>query len=317
MFGFLNKRKKISGRVGINVSSERVSIALMQERAQQPFLAICESHQIKSPKEVPELLARRVKALELDNLTCNFVMSRRDYVLHLIESPNVEPQELRKAVRWKIKDLLDMKVDDAVLDLFPVPDDAYRGRQNMLYVVAALKSRITAIAKMVTDCGLNLAAIDIPELAMKNLTSALIDDRNGLGFADLRKTGSTFNLSRNGDLYLTRRINTQVPADVMNSQDWESLRDKLTLEIQRTLDYYESQMGQPQISKVMLAPRSSDLAALANVLDSSLSVQVEGLDLQAVLKGAVELTPELQQASLTAIGAAMRGWQPARQAEAA
>jgi len=48
----------------------------------------------------------------------------RDYNLHLVEAPNVEPEELCPAVRWKIKDLLDMKVEDAAIDTFPVPDDA-------------------------------------------------------------------------------------------------------------------------------------------------------------------------------------------------
>jgi hypothetical protein len=38
-------------------------------------------------------------------------------------------------MHWKVKDLLDLKVDDAAIDVFPVPDDAYLGRK-MAYVVA-------------------------------------------------------------------------------------------------------------------------------------------------------------------------------------
>ncbi|MEX2130910.1 MAG: hypothetical protein WD772_05440 [Pseudohongiellaceae bacterium] len=311
------RKKKRTGRVGISVGSEKISIALVQERNGKPFLAVCESIVLSSQKEASELLTKRVKALELNGLPCNFVMSRRDYVLQLIESPNVEPQEMRKAVRWKIKDLLDMKVDDAALDVFPVPEDAYKGRQNMLYVVAALKTRIKSIAQIVTDSGLNLSVIDIPELAMKNISSQLLDDGYGLGFMDLRKTGSSLNLTRKGDLYLTRRINTQVPPEAMTSPEWQSTRDKLALEIQRTLDYYESQMGQAQISRIVLAPRISDSAAMTEALNGLLSVKVETLDLRGKLEGAVELVPELQQACLTAIGTAMRDRPVAKQAEAA
>ena len=38
----------------------------------------------------------------------------------------------------------------------------------------------------------------------------------------------------------------------MQSADWEMLKDRLVLEIQRSLDYYESQMGKSPINKIIL-----------------------------------------------------------------
>lgn len=69
-------------------------------------------------------------------------------------------------MRWKIKDLLDMKVEDAAIAVFQVPEDAYRGRDRV-YVVAAPNSKVKNIVSRVTESGLELAVIDIPGLAMR------------------------------------------------------------------------------------------------------------------------------------------------------
>ena len=301
-----SKRNKASGVVGIAISSERLSIAHVKDVGGKPVLQVCESSLLSSGTDVGELLARRVKALNLSGLTCHYCLSRRDYALHQIEAPGVEPQEMRSAVRWKIKDLLDMKVDEAAVDVFPVPDDAYRSRVKMVYVVAAAKKRIRQIARMVVGSGLELSVIDIPELVMRNVSSQFMLDKNGLGFMDLRKTGSTLNLTRGGELYLTRRINTQVAPDVMTSPEWESLRDRLVLEIQRSLDYFESQMGQQQITQIILAPRAQDGKAMTEALNDRLTVHVSPFDLKSHLQSRVELTQELQQSCLMAIGATLR-----------
>ena len=210
-----------------------------------------------------------------------------------------------------------MKIEDAAIDVLEVPENAYRGRSNMVYVVAALKSRIQAIIDMISNSGLELAVIDIPELAMKNLSSQFIEDENGIAFMDLRRTGSTMNLTRGGDLYLTRRINTQLDPDVMQSPDWEDLKDRLVLEIQRSLDYFESQMGQGQVTQIVIARRQHDTAGMTEALNEALTAKVTALDLSVHMESAVSLSPEVQQICMTALGATLRGGKKTRQEKAA
>ncbi|MEQ8955009.1 MAG: hypothetical protein RL120_12835, partial [Gammaproteobacteria bacterium] len=224
----------------------------------------------------------------------------------------VEPEEQRQAVRWKVKDLLDMKIEEAAIDVFPVPEDAYRGRQ-MVYVVATSRSRIRQLAAAITNADLELAVIDIPELCLKNVSNHCLDDSQSVVFMDLRRTGSTMNITHGGDLYLTRRINTQLDPDVLQSADWGSLKDRLVLEIQRSLDYYESQMNKGQINRIVIAPRRNDSRDMARSLDEALAQQVTALNLGDTLQSDVPLTPELQQVGLTAIGATLRGLEKASQ----
>jgi len=303
---FFKKKAKSNSRVGVVVSSDQLAVAHMGDRDGAPFLLDFERVTLQSERDAGKALTNLVRSMDIEGKQCSFVLNRKDYNLHLVESPEVEASELRAAVRWKIKDLLDMKVEDAAIDVFQVPEDAYRGRQ-MVYVVAALNSKIKNIVNMVTESGLELAVIDIPELAMKNLSTCFVDDSNGAAFLDLRRNGSTMNITRQGELYLSRRINTQLDPDVMNSPDWEGVKDRLSLEIQRSLDYYESQMGQSPINKIVLAQRQHDGGAMAETLNGVLTADVQILDLADHLNSEKDLSPEIQQIGMAAIGATLRG----------
>lgn len=287
------------------INADQLVVAHVEERDGKPCLVHCEQVVLQRQKDAIQVLPKLVKELELEGTQCSYVLNPKDYNLHLLEAPNVEPDELRAAIRWKIKDLLDMKVESAAIDVFQVPEDAYRGR-SMVYVVASLNSRIQQIVELVNEAGLELAVIDIPELVMKNLSTHFIEDEQGVAFMDLRRTGSTMNITHGGDLYLTRRINTQLGPDVMQSPEWDTLKDRLILEIQRSLDYYESQMGKHQISRIIIAQRQRDTAAMAESLNNALAAQVTALDIAAHMSSEVELTPELQQICMVAIGATLR-----------
>lgn len=305
-----SKNKQSAGLVGLSVSENRVLIAQITRDHTRgsvvPVLEQCSRQNLESSAQTREVVTALVDSLALNGARCNYVLSPRDYNLYLIEAPAVEESELRSAVRWKIKDLLDMPVEDAAIDIFPVPEDAFRGRSKMLYAVAAPKARIEAIIELVARADLNLQSIDVPELAIRNITQQFLDDSNGLAFIDLRKTGSTMNLSRNGELYLTRKISTQLDADVMSSQDWESQRDRLVLEVQRSLDYYESQMGQNPISQLVMAPRAGDSHEMAASLSEVMSIPVNVLNFSEQLEVAQGIDKEVKRSCMIAIGAALR-----------
>jgi MSHA biogenesis protein MshI len=298
--------------VGLDITDDFLSMVEVRQHHGKPFLKQCEQFAMTDDKPAREWLPERVSAMGLRGAPCNALLSARDYNLYLVEAPVVEESELRSAVRWKVKDLLDIPLEDAVIDIFPVPEDAFQGRSRMLYVVAAQKTRVQALIELVDRAGLELRSIDIPELVMRNITSRFADDSNGLAFMALKTTGSSLNLSRQGNLYLTRRINTQVAAEVMESGEWEGLRDRLVLEVQRSLDYYESQMGQHPVSRVTLAPRREDAGALAASLDETMAADVRVLKFAARLDHDEGIAEDRLHACMLAIGAALRDDEEAR-----
>lgn len=300
------RKVRSQGVTGLSFGDHHFALASIIEAQGQTSLTQCMRMDVRNSQHLREALPRQIAELGLEGGTCNAVLAPKDYNLYLIEAPAVEQDELRAAVRWKIKDLIDIPIDDAVIDIFPVPEDAFQGRNKMLYVVAALKSRIEQLVDLSQRAGLELAAIDIPEMVMRNVSNRFASDGNSLAFLSLKTNGSSMNITRHGNLYLARKINTQMGPDVMNSHDWESLRDRLVLEIQRSLDYYESQMGQDPVSTILVAPRANDTAALVASLNDAMSVQVTAFDFARQMESTVDISTETKEACMLAIGAALR-----------
>lgn len=306
MFGLFNKKKGKPGLLGVSLIDKELALAHVNNTAGQPTLLTCEHVTLAAPQDGGKVLAEKAQSLGLEQTRCNYVLAHDDYSLLLVEAPNVEPAELASAAKWKIKDMIDRPLEQLAISVFPVPHDAYRSQRDMLYVVAADRKKIQSVVEMVTNAGLQLVSIDIPELAMRNLTSLCSDDSSGLAVMDLRNDGSLLNLSKNGSIYLTRHLSTPVGDEILRSHEWENVKDRLVLEIQRSLDYYESQMGQGHINRVLVAPRKLDSDELKAQLDQAMGVKVEVMNLQGKLASDVELTFDLQQGCLLAIGGALR-----------
>lgn len=306
MFGLFNKKKGKPGLLGISLIDKELALAHIGSDAGQPVLLACERVPAASAPEGSKALTDKVHSLGFEGTRCNFVLAPDDYSLLLVEAPAVEPAELAAAAKWKIKDMIDRPLDQLAISVFPVPNDAYRSQREMLYVVAADRKKIQQVVELITAAGLQLDSIDIPELAMRNLAKVYADDTNGLAMMDLRHDGSLLNLSKNGAIYLTRHLSTQVGDDILRSHEWDNVKDRLVLEIQRSLDYYESQMGQGHITRVLVAPRKQDSDALKAELDQAMGVKVEIMNLQGKLTSDVELSFDLQQSCLMAIGGALR-----------
>lgn len=306
MLELFGRKKRVEGVVGLSVNDSRIAMAHIVRGPDELMLERCLRETIDKPGSMKELLARMVAEQGLTKAMCNLVLSPRDYNVYLIEAPQVESDEISSAVRWKIKDLLDMPVEDAIIDVFQLPEDAFQGRNKMLYAVAASRPQVEQMINMVDRAGLTLQSIDIPEMAMRNISKQFIDDSNGLAFVSLKESGSTLNITRNGQLYLARRINTRVAADVMAQNDWEMVRDRLALEIQRSLDYFESQVGQSPVARIMIAPRERDTEAMMSALSDALAVPVGLVDFIHEMPAQEGISLDIKGANMMVIGAAMR-----------
>lgn len=307
MLQMFRRKVQAPGLTGLAMGDQHFTLAHVTRQRDQILLDQCIQVEVRNPQQLREALSTQVTQMNLQGSSCNAVLGARDYNLYLVEAPNVEPDEMRAAVRWKIKDLIDIPAEEAVIDIFPVPEDAFQGRNAMLYVVAAVKSRVEQLIELCQRAELELAAIDIPEMVMRNITTKFASDDNSLAFISLKSNGSTMNITRQGNLYLARKINTQLGPNVMDSLEWEPLRDRLVLEIQRSLDYYESQMAQTPVSRIMVAPRGADTEALVASLNEAISVPVQVLDYAGQLESAADISTESKHLGMLAIGAALRG----------
>lgn len=209
------------------------------------------------------------------------VLPLEQYQVFQMERPDgIDESELSDALRWKLKDLLDFSPTDAVSDVFPFPADASRGRGELVNVVAARKSLVSELVGLVNGAGLQLDQVDIAELALRNLVSHLDTNQRGAALVHLRESYGQMVVCREHTLYLSRRLDVAAE-DLRDAGRQENAVQSLALELQRSLDYYESQLGQVPPAMISLVARDSALP-LASMVSSYVAAGVEMLDWAAL-----------------------------------
>lgn len=227
------------------------------------------------------------------------------YQVLMLEAPTVPEEELRKAVRWKIKDMLDYHIDDAVFELLKLPGDG-SGRQSALYAVAAQARLIRGVLATYREAGLAIEVIDIEETAQRNIAAKLEPPGHAVGLLHVFGEHALLTFTYGGELALARRLDLRgIPT--------EEAADRLASETQRSIDYFERQFHALPLAKLYLAP-TLDGDALYRQLHEHLSLPLERLDLETLFDfndHAGLRQPATQARAFHALGAAMREWKAA------
>lgn len=295
------KKSKPAGMLGIEAGPQGIALAqVVRVPGARPLLPYCE-HLEGSADAQAALLEQTVSERALQGLPANVLLHPSEYQMFLLEAPEVPPQELRDAMRWRIKDMISQPLDDVVIDCFALPEDAYRGRTRMVYCAVLEKSRMQHYAQLVRQAGLHMASIDITEMAFRNLGSLAGAEGMNLALLRLRTSEGLICIQNGADLYMARRIEQGL---ARAAQDLGST----TLEIQRSLDYFESQLGKGYINRLMLLPMKQDGERAYQGLASGLAVNLQRLDLRELFPGqpGTEMSEAQQAFCIGAVGAALR-----------
>lgn len=295
------KKSKPAGMLGIEAGPQGIALAhVVRVPGARPLLPYCE-HLEGSVDAQAALLEKAVSERALQGLPTNVLLHPSEYQMFLLEAPEVPSQELRDAMRWRIKDMISQPLDDVVIDCFALPEDAYRGRTRMVYCAVLEKTRMQHYAQLVRQAGLHMASIDITEMAFRNLGSLAGAEGMNLALLRLRTSEGLICIQNGADLYMARRIEQGL---ARAAQDLGST----TLEIQRSLDYFESQLGKGYINRLMLLPMKQDGERAYQGLASGLAVNLQRLDLRELFPGqpGTEMSEAQQAFCIGAVGAALR-----------
>jgi MSHA biogenesis protein MshI len=295
------KRKNNDAWTAIRTSGDSTSIAqVTRRRGDKPLvnLAVIENSNIRALKNTEEL----AKKYKLGDARCTFVFDSRDYQLLQVEAPSVPNEELKDALRWKIKDMIDYPVEQATVDFLTIPQDAANpNRQSYVYAIAAKNELIGQISNNFADAGINLTAIDVRVTAQRNIAALLEQENRGLAMLSFGRNGGLLTFTSGGELYHTRFIE-------IDEGSLESVLERISLELQRSLDNFDRQFPFIAVNKLLVAP-CAEQETLIQHFKTALYIQVEGFKLNDVFDfgAGVELDDLSEQAGLFhAIGAALR-----------
>ena len=306
--GFFGKVNNSEGWLAINIAVDGLyAVGVQRVAAGKPALALAVFQALEKSVDAP-LLEKFGKQLRVSRRHCTTLLSHGQYQMLSVDAPNVPPAELKAAMRWRLKEMIDFPVDEATIDVLDVPADqaSAAARNHMMFVVAARNSVIEQRQVLFSKAKIALSVIDIPDLAQRNI-SALIDTQGrGLAMLSFDADGGLLTVTYQGELYLSRRIDVSL-AQLMAGDAPDTCFDKITLELQRSLDHFDRQYHFIVLAKLALAPMAP--VSLQIHLAGNLYCPVEMLDLSSILD--LSKVPDLleiqqQQRFFFCIGAALR-----------
>lgn len=251
---------------------------------------------------VDELRSRLAK-MRLQNLPCHFVLTQGSYQIILGEAPKVPDEELADALRWRIKDLIQFPIQQAVVQGFFLPEDSARGTNRMAYAVAVQRSIIENLSNHARNLKLNLLSIDIPELALRNLVHFCAEDGNrGVALVKLNQGGGSLIIVRDNNLYLSRQFVLPYNAGLLDDLP----ADNLILEVQRSLDYFERQMRQVPPGQIYICGENVTADKVTPTIRNSFSIPVKLLPLEEKIQLKDVSQAAFMPLCVNAIGAALR-----------
>lgn len=328
MFNFFKKKKYGQGTNAVVLSEEGIAhVCIFRDAGQPPTLRSSHFSAIENKAETRHLLKQVVQKNKLEGLSVVTTLLTTDSNLVMLEKPDVADDELRQAVRWKVKDSLSFDINNAIVDVFEIPGQKERGRAPLVYVTAAEKDFLKQRIQILEEQNLKVESIDIAELVMRNIAALLPEDMQGVALLKLDENNGLMTLTQDSSLYLARNIDVgyaalSTTANSILGEDPDEAEglsfaegmapeqqrtlDAIVLEVQRSLDYYESHFAKPAINSLVIAPLPYPIPGIIKYLSSALGLQVRLLDLNALLDTQTPMSEEKQAHCFFAIGAALR-----------
>ncbi len=307
---------KNESQIGVDFLHGGVAVAQVQTGKKNPG-AIIRSDFVEAagtPAQV-EALKKWVHDHNLQKTPCICLVADDDCDIYQVEKPEVDDSEMIQAVTWKIKDLINYDVTNAVVDSYPMPVSS-KNKQQQVGVVAARETVISNYVESIKTSALELDALDVHELARCNLEVVQRCADESLMVLTLTSDKGLLSVYHDTDLYVSREFMIGIDQLELAASGDESVFDALQLEIQRSLDYFESFYGMGTVTRLRLYPQVEATEKMAMYIQDFSNFDIEFLSFPAahgdsamdtLTSGDTDKKPVLEQQCFHAYCAALRG----------
>lgn len=205
-----------------------------------------------------------VKDAGLHGTPLSLLLHPTEYEILLLEALPIPKDELKEALTWRVRSLVSYAPEDILLDYIQLPGKKNAPDSPLIAAIVSSSKKISNKINQLKDCGLLLKVIDIPELAMRNLTIPYENDEKSSAFIYFFKKLVILNITRQKQLFFTRRVT--LPKTELTENDYE----QIGLEILRYFDYYQSQWRFPTPTRIFIASEMNNAEKIALILSDSL-----------------------------------------------
>jgi MSHA biogenesis protein MshI len=304
--------KRKNQRVGLRWEDNLLSLCVLNISGNNRQFTVVERIALNET-DAAKVLAEKVNQLGIKHAEAYWVLPTEQYRLLTLERPAVPDTELASAIRWQIKDLIDFDLEQAVVDHFPYPKGLPGSHQ--LYAVVTHRQTIERLVELTRAVGLELKAIDISELTLGNIIKPQLQEGQNVAFIGEHPGGLSVNCYYGEEFVFTRwlpdvylpRTETDDELTLDLDIDRQSDNDRLLLEIQRTLDYYEGQISRQAVTRLLIPALGQSSQGIVELLRNNLGLPVDVLNLQHFCHWSESVDELSMHTNLSVVGAVLRG----------
>ena len=220
------------------------------------------------------VLKQWVSQKGLKNAPCVGLIAKHDVQLFQLEKPAVEHDEILQAVSWKIKDLISFDIDTAVIDVFELPPSS-KSPASHVNAVVANESVVSSYVDLIKQFGLELKVLDVHDLVSKNYTSLHDFSDQTVSILQFSANDGMLSIYRNNDLYVARDFKIGLLDIEAKSDARESVYESLLLELQRSMDYFESSYALGMVQKLIIFPQTIATERMASYLQNQVGYEID------------------------------------------
>ncbi len=303
MLAFFSTRNKRS-QLGVDFLPTGVAVVEVARGGKTPG-SVMQSVFLPSAglKQQAQALAEWVEHNKLQHSSCNCLLARHDVQILQLEKPPVTKDELLQAVKWKVKDLISYEVEQAVVDVYQLPHSPKTPREYINAVVAN-ESVVQGYVDAIRQASLTLQVLDVYELVSKNYCHFCTLDAATVMLLQFADNEGLLTVYHQKDLYVARDFKIGLlDMEAALAQD-EAIYDALLLELQRSMDYFESSYGLGQAQNLLVFPPGAGTGRMAKYLQNYVNYDIGFISVPHADNGADD---RLEAHCFPAYCAALRG----------
>ncbi len=311
---FLSKKKDL---VGIDIGSSSVKLVQLKEQKGQfqlqnvgilplPAEAIVDNSLMDS-SSIVEAVKNLFKSLELKAKDAVCSISGNSVIIRKISLPVMPAEELEDQIHWEAEQYIPFDINDVNIDFQILSADELDPTKMNVLLVASKKDIINDYLAVFNEAGIKLMVVDVDSFAVQNAfelnydvdseeVSALVNIGASIMNLNIVKGGIslfTRDVQIGGNLYNEEiqkqfgvnnedaeriKISGKSPDDARLSDIISRVNDTLSLEMRRSLDFYNSTAGEGKIGKVYLSGGGAKTSMLLDAVSQKLSLPVEILN---------------------------------------
>lgn len=321
--------------VGIDIGSSSVKLVQLNENkgAYQlrnlgilplPSEAIVDNS-LMDTTSIVETIKDLLKSLNSKAREAVCSVSGNSVIIRKITLPAMTPEELEDQIAWEAEQYIPFDINDVNLDFEILDTDLSASGKMTVLLVASKKEIINEYVAVFNEAGLKLIVVDVDSFAVQNIFEqnytpsenevvALINIGASIMNLNVVKGGVslfTRDVQMGGNLYTEEiqrqfslsgedaekaKVTGEYPDKTRLNDTISRINETLSIEILRSLDFYNSTAEDQKISKIYLSGGCSKVPMLPEAVAQRLGLPVELLNpLRNITCNEKEFDPEYLQ----------------------